>query len=222
MSVKHQAPFDFWQLPFSKPVRQKLASIDQSRQLYPNQKMALVGKLLVCRSDLARGLHIPLSDHVRLRAKFNENFGTFPHEITADVGTPLCFFSNPLLIPEGYDRPDFDVTRALPPTLRATNAGFLIATIEHDCHSRDQFEEIVGWLAASGRFKEVDALRKYKEYCGYSAVFSGNGSVHFHFVFDTRHLSKAPFDASYEERQAHREQQSAISAQRAPAPVGSD
>jgi hypothetical protein len=169
---------DFRQLPFSKPVRHKFGAISESRQLYPNQKTALVDRLLVCRGDLARGLHIPLSDDVRLRAKFNEDFGTLPHQITADVGTPLCFFTNPLLIPPGHDQPDFDVNRALPPMLRATNAGFLIVTIEHDCHSRDQFEEIVGLIAPSGRFKVVDAeLRKYKEYCGYSAVYSGNRSI---------------------------------------------
>src|SRR5437762_2176191 len=53
-------------------------------------------------------------------------------------------------------------------------------------------------------------LRKYKEYCGYCAVFSANKSVHFQLVFDTRHLINAPFDLGYEERLAHREQQSAI------------
>ena len=173
--------------------------------------MALVDKLLASSHDPVRGLYVPLSSHVFLPAKLTENFADLPQRITADLGTPLCFFGNPLLLPEGYGQPGFEIEQALKPIQRATNAGFLVVTIEHDCQTRDQFEEIVAWTAPSLEFKQVDAeLRKYKEYCGYCAVLSGNKSIHFHFVFDTRHLAKAPYDASYEERQAHREEQSAI------------
>ena len=134
-------------------------------------------------------------------SKLTQNFDDLPNQITADLGTPFCFFSNPLMLPEGYGQPDFGVGRALAPTLRATNAGFVVVTIEQDCHSRDQFEEIASSTAATGRFRWVDAeLRKYKDYCGYSVVFSGRRSIHFHFAFDTRQLIKAPFDANYAER----------------------
>jgi hypothetical protein len=82
-----------------------------------------------------------------------QNFDDLPNQVTADLRTPFCFFSNPLMLPEGYGQPDFDVHRALAPTLRATNAGFVVVTIEHDCHSRDHFEEIASWSSASGRFR---------------------------------------------------------------------
>jgi hypothetical protein len=204
-------PVNFWNVPLSRAIRRRLASIDESRRRSPSQKMALADKLLLNSHDPVRGLYVPLSSHVFLPAKLTENFADLPQRITADVGTPLCFFGNPLLIPEGHGQPGFDIERALKPIQRATNAGFLVVTLEHDCQTRDQFEKIMGWTAPSGRLKQVDAeLRKYKEYYGHSAVLSGNKSIHFHFVFDTRHLAKAPYDASYEERQAHRDEQSAI------------
>jgi hypothetical protein len=173
--------------------------------------MALAGQLLANAFDPGRGLHVPLSSHVFLSAKLTENFDELPQQITAHEGTPLCIFANPLALPDGYDRSEFEVGQALPPTLRATNAGFVVATIEHDCDSRDQFEAIVGWTTFSGRFKEVDAeLRKHKEYLGYSVVFSGNRSLHFHFVFDTRHLTRAPVEETAAERSLDQKMHSAI------------
>lgn len=187
-------PINFWQLPFSKPTRRRLASIDESRSRSPSQKMALADKLLDHGYDPTKGFYVPLSSHVYLPGKLTESFADLPQRITADSGTPLCFFGNPLLLPEGYQRPDFDIARALKPIQRATNGGFLVATVEHDCQSLAHLEENVGWAAPSLGFKQVDAhLRKYKEYCGYCNVLSGNKSVHFHFVFDTRHFANAPF-----------------------------
>jgi hypothetical protein len=144
-------------------------------------------------------------------SKVDPELCDLPNQITADLGTPFCFFSNPLMLREGYGQSDFDVHRALAPSLRATNAGFVVVTIEHDCHSRGHFEEIASWSSASGRFRSIDAeLRKYKDYCGYSVVFSGRRSIYFHFVFDTSHIIEAPFDANYTQRWPSREQQSAI------------
>ncbi|MGY3354809.1 hypothetical protein ACVWZK_001472 [Bradyrhizobium sp. GM0.4] len=202
---------NFWQLPLSNRTRRKFASIDESRVRSPCQKMALVDKLLASGHDLARGLYVPLSSHVFLLGKLTENFADLPQRIEADKGTPLCFFGNPLLLPEGHGKPAFDIERSLKPIQRATNAGFVVVTVEHDCQTREEFQAIVAWTTPSLAFKQVDdELRKYKEYCGYNAVLSGNKSVHFHFVFDTRHLAKAPYDASYQERLALQEEQSAI------------
>ncbi len=201
----------FRKLPLSGALRHQLASIDKSRQQSPCQKMALAGKLLANAVDRTRGIYLPLSSHLYLPAKLTENFEELPHRITADVGTSLSFFGNALLLPPGYDAPSFDVDQALAPTLRATNAGSVFVSIEHDCQNIDQFEEIASCTASTGSFKEVNSeLRKYKDYNGYSIVFSGSRSFHFHFVFDTRHLIKAPFDAVADERWLHRDDQSAI------------
>jgi hypothetical protein len=211
LTANSNLPVNFWALPLSISVRRRLASIDESRRRSPSQKMALAGKLLASSHDPASGVYIPLSSHVFLSAKLTESFDGLPQRITAEVGTPLCFFSNPLLIPPGYGQAGFDPLQALPPTLRATNAGFLVVTIEHDCSNRDQFEEVLAATGSDGGFKEVDAeLRKYKDYDGYSVVLSGNRSLHFHFVFDTRHLTKARFDATAVDRWRRREEQSPI------------
>src|SRR4051794_38903670 len=100
---------NFWQLPLSKTVQRKLGSIDRSRKSSRNQKMALVDKLLASSHDPARGLYVPLSSHVFLPAKLTDSFIDLPQKITADVGSPLCFFGNPLLLPNGYGRLGFEV-----------------------------------------------------------------------------------------------------------------
>jgi hypothetical protein len=55
----------------------------------------------------------------------------------------------------------------------------------------------------SGRLKRIDAeLRRFRDYRGYEAVYSGGKSVHFHFVFDLRHLKHdliAAGNSSYRE-----------------------
>src|SRR5215216_2414713 len=43
-------------------------------------------------------------------------------------------------------------------------------------------------------------LSKYADYRGYGAVFSGNKSVHYHFLWNTEHLINAPFDLDASER----------------------
>jgi hypothetical protein len=202
---------DFRQLSLSKAVRHRLASIDESRMRSPNQKMALVNLLFAAGCDHARGLYIPLSSHVTLKAKLTEDFGGLPQAISAASGTSLSYFGNALLIPAGYGRPGFDIDLAPKPLLRATNPGFVVVTIEHDCQNRDQFEEVIFWTTPTGGFGDVDVeLRKHKDYAGFCIVYSGNKSLHFHFVFDTRHLIGASFDATSAERWLHRDEQSAI------------
>jgi len=44
---------------------------------------------------------------------------------------------------------------------------------------------------ARSRFAEVDrGLARFKEYRGYTIVFTGNRSLHFHLIFSTKHLDK--------------------------------
>lgn len=202
---------DLWQLPLSKGVRRRLASLNDSRQRYPNQKMALAQRLLSHALDTKRGLYVPLGSHPYLRARLTEDFGSVPDSISADEGTPLCFFGNPLLLPQGPGRDDFDIEKVERPILRATNAGFVVVTIEHDCKERDQFEQICDWAKPNGMFKAVDTeLRNYRDYAGYSIVLSGSRSLHFHFVFSTQHLASAPYDHSNYERWESRHVHAAI------------
>lgn len=190
---------DFWRLPLTKAIVRRLASIAESRLRYPNQKMDLAQRLFSCGLDLSRAVYVPFGSHPYLRGRMTEDFSALPKAITADEGTPLCFFGNPLLLPQGWDSPTFDIGRVDQPSLRATNAGFLVVTVEHDCKERGHFEHICGWL--SGPLKQADQeLKKFGDYDGYSVVLSGNKSLHFHFVFSTRHLLEAPYDQNDHER----------------------
>jgi hypothetical protein len=75
-----------------------------------------------------------------------------------------------------------------PPSERTHNAGFAVYTIEFDhMPLADQLRLI--W---SGKIKQIDAeLRRFRDYRGYEAVYSGSKSVHFHLIFDLRHLKHA-------------------------------
>src|SRR5207342_1656301 len=102
-----------------------------------------------------------------------------------------ALFTNALVIPNGWRRPDFDPETAPAPRLRLTNIGFLIVTIEYDCETGDQFEEILSWTRGNdgngktktSAFSKVDQeLCKQRDYRGYSIVLSGSRSLHFHFI----------------------------------------
>jgi hypothetical protein len=202
---------DFRQLPLSRAVRQKLGSIDESRKLHHGQKMALAGCLLELACDRSRGIYVPLSTHLFLKSKLTEQFASVPRNIRADLGTTLCLFGNPLLLPNDFDHPQFDPSNAVKPSLRATNAGLVVVTVEYDCESRDQFEQMFDWLCSTGKFKEVDKkLKEYRDYTGYCVVLSANRSLHFHFTFDTRHLTAAPYDQPFELRWQSHHAQSAV------------
>jgi hypothetical protein len=202
---------DFWLLPLSRAVRRKLASIDESRKDHPAQKIALASVLLDHACDRDRGIYVPLTSHPFLKAKLTEDFASVPTSIRADVGTTLCFFGNPLLLPENFDDQLFDCGKAIKPSLRATNAGLVFVTVEYDCQSRDQFEQMFEWLGSTGKFKEVDKkLKAYRDYSGFCVVLSGNRSLHFHFPFDTRHLTKAPYDQTWEHRWRSHHAQAAV------------
>jgi hypothetical protein len=180
-------------------VRRRFDAINQSRRAHPSQKMELANRLLSCALDTSRGIYVPLGSHPFLKNRLTEDFSEVPEQIAASVGTPLCLFTNPLLLPS--ESLGDESLRFVRPKLRATNAGFVVATIEHDPESREQFEEMVEWVAKSGKLKKLDEeLRSYKDYEGYCAVFSGHRSIHLHFVFTTKHLIHVPFAASAAER----------------------
>jgi hypothetical protein len=72
-------------------------------------------------------------------------------------------------------------------------------------------EECLGWTrCGNGKgdfrspFAAVDRqLGRFEEYRGYTIVFTGRRSLHFHLIFSTKHLDKAPWNCSAEERLAH-------------------
>lgn len=74
-----------------------------------------------------------------------------------------------------------------PPSERVYNAGFVVYTIEFDqMPLADQLRII--W---SGKLRSIgEQLERYQDYRGCEAVYAGNKSVHFHFVFDIRHLKR--------------------------------
>lgn len=100
------------------------------------------------------------------------------------------FFSNALMV--GTESP----------SLRATNAGLIIVTHEIDTENLAEFEEVLAWTrGAKGDFNkspfaELDRrLCGCHEYRGYSIVYSGRRSLHFHFFFQTQHFINAPWEA---------------------------
>jgi hypothetical protein len=100
----------------------------------------------------------------------NRDIENLPASVSTVDGWNLTHFLNPLMLPgEGF----------LKPSLRATNAGFLIVTHEFDCASKEQVEEILAWSSNSGSFSELDhQLQKYRDYRGYCIVFAGRRSLH--------------------------------------------
>jgi hypothetical protein len=199
--------FDFRKLPLRDASRKQLAGIYENvwkNGNVPATKSTLV-KLIVSNAYLPdRGLYLPVSDYVQLDGKLPVfsthlalNGSSFPQEPFSTQ-----YFTNPLLIPSGYGSFTFDKNAADSPTMRVSNGGFLIVTIEFDCSSREEFEKNLAWTRGKdddfrqSAFAQVDTkLCEFNDYRGYTIVFSGNRSLHFHFVFSTRHLSKCPWDA---------------------------
>ena len=114
------------------------------------------------------------------------------------------FFGNALVIPPGYGTSGFCPEAASKPLERATNIGFLVVTIEFDCRRLDHFEENLAWTRSvkgdgefsASPFAELDReLQKLREYRGFSIVYSGNKSLHFHFIISTEHLTNVPCQA---------------------------
>lgn len=207
---------DFWKLPLSKTTRRRLAAIEESRYRQPRQKMMLADRLLSCAHDSVRGIYIPLVSHVWVPGKITVDFDNVPTSISASDGTELSFFCNALLLPIerlGIGEGGEGLARSVNPMLRITNPGFVVVTIEHDPECRAEFEDSINWTSKDGKLYELDKqLRTYKDYDGFCAVWSGNKSVHLHFVFDTSHLVHAQFEHSAAERWAAYAQQTAVMA----------
>ncbi|MEL6596030.1 MAG: hypothetical protein AAFQ47_08840 [Pseudomonadota bacterium] len=82
-----------------------------------------------------------------------------------------------------------------PPSERVRNGGWLVLTYEVDAQTREELEMQLDWFAGKQECCAFSAVHKslsaFSDYRGYSAIFTGNKSVHINLIFDTRHLSKA-------------------------------
>jgi hypothetical protein len=174
--------------------------------------MKLADRLLSCAKDVERGLYVPLVSNVATHNKLTD-FDDVPAELSASKGTHLSYFCNALLLP-GSNPADAGHGIHVKPSLRVTNAGYLVITIEHDHGSVEGLEESIEWTSKRGKIYTVDEeLRRYRDYSGYCAVWSGHQSVHLHFVFDTMQLLNASSELLAAERwSVHLEQASLMEA----------
>jgi hypothetical protein len=196
--------FDFRRLPLCQASRNQLANIYEyvcAKGTPPEHRSQLLNFIVQRAFVPDRGIYLPVSPHFFLTGKSPE-FSERLKRNTISFAThhdALQFFTNPLLIPQGWGTTQFDAESAVAPNLRATNGEFLFVTMEIDCQSRDDFEENLRWTRCKGEdfnqapFAAVDRkLCQFKDYRGYSIVLSGNKSLHFHFVFSTKHLENCP------------------------------
>jgi hypothetical protein len=161
--------------------------------------------------DLNRGTYVPLAQDFYLKGKLPDVSRTLVGLSRSPVLVPFPapLFTYALLVPPGYGGASFYPDQAPRPLERATNIGFLIVTIEFDCRRPEQLEENLTWTRSrngdgdffGSPFAELDReFRRVKEYRGFSIVFSGNKSLHFHFVFSTEHLLNVPFGVAAGDR----------------------
>lgn len=188
--------FDGTKLPLSQPARQQLSRIYSDFRNNPavaERKSGLLRWIQSSAFDPVKGIHVPVSEIVETSAMDALNGSkTFAHTPFnfPDMPPVPRFFSNALLV--GTESP----------SRRGTNAGLIIVTHEIDTESLDEFEHVLAWTrGAEGDFKknpfaDLDRrLCRCHEYRGYSIVYSGRRSLHFHFFFQTKHLGNAPWDA---------------------------
>ena len=205
---------DFSKAPLSKASRRQLAEIIHAvRRQGGAGRTGLKYLILQNVFDPKRGIYVPVAADFYLKGKLPEISRTLEGEETSGALKPFPapLFTNALLIPAGYGADGFRPDEAPRPLERATNAGFLIVTIEFDCQGPEQFEENLIWIRspdgdgdfARSPFAGLDRdLQKAKEYRGFSIVFSGNRSLHFHFIFSTEHLHNVPSGAAAGDRLA--------------------
>ncbi len=189
------SPFDIFSgLPdagLSPQAKTRLREITKAHRQHPKNRSALIALITANAHDPARGIYMALSDHPKILNYFPDNFAEIPDRICPSEGSKFTHFLNPLMLPTGGIRP----------ALRATNAGFLIVTHEFDGESAEGFEETLNWSRDGGPFEALHReLCRYKDYRGYSIVFTGRRSLHLHFLFDTKHLVEAPYQDSYADR----------------------
>jgi len=200
-------PFDFYETKLSLPARKQLAGIYSHRD---SGRSVLLGLIAVNVYDPDRGVFLPVSD-VTFGKEFHESRNLRYKVISPLQRFPRRFFSNALIAHDAFEH-------APPrPSLCATNASFLVITIEVESGDAAVFEETLRWTRttdgkfSTAPFAAVDKrLTEYKDYRGFTVLFSGNKSLHFDFVFETAHLENAPHNVGPKDRLASVSQHSAV------------
>ena len=145
--------------------------------------------------------------HFDLDEMFEEHLSDDLSRSWAAIFNDSVLFTNPLIVGE-YDpakRVRGKHSGGTPPSERVRNGGWLVLTYEVDSRSIQELEMQLDWFAGKPdqcAFADVhNRLAGFADYRGYSAIFTGNKSVHINLIFDTRHLSKAllPDKARYRE-----------------------
>ena len=155
--------------------------------------------------DRGNDTHTPILPVADYRGRRKEHAETLlaSNASDADIQAKSPYFMNALRIPKRgveYGLHADGTTKWEPPRERFVNAGFLVFTIEIDNEDLAFFEKQLSWCRDStGKGKpnnspigKVDKeLSRYIDYRGVTAVYSCSKSIHFHFVFDSKHLSKS-------------------------------
>lgn len=200
--------FDFRAISLSRSSGEQLAKIYEAVQANADSSRSVLRNLIVENCfDPRRGIYVPITDDVKLIGKLpiiSEKIARLGIHKSPIFPFGAALFTNALVIPNGYGTGKFDPKDAPAPKTRLTNIGFLVVTLEYDCQTVAEFEELLSWTrgrrgdgdTTTSAFAEVDReLGKLSDYRGYTIVFSGNRSLHFHCLFSTDHLKNAPSDA---------------------------
>lgn len=103
-----------------------------------------------------------------------------------DAVVDITLITNPL----AWDDADIPT----PPSARVKNVGLVIYTLEFDAKNHpgvDLIDRAYDWQASGGINRLHRRLNPFRDYRGYSLVYSGRSSPHLHLLFDIRHLSRA-------------------------------
>src|SRR5580704_4687016 len=171
-------PFNFFRIPLSLPAQKQLAGLYKHGASRRTQLLELI---LKHAHHPEHGAFLPVSHAAK--AKDVSEARNIEYAITNPLQPFRCrYFSNALIVTDAF------TGNPPSPSGCATNIGFLVATVELDSDDREVFEATLAWTRgtngdfSNSLFASLDGhLLKYKDYRGYSIVFSGNKSLHFHF-----------------------------------------
>lgn len=199
-------------MDYKEAIKASSLTDDRKRQfLHPILRMEKEGHLvrnglfdLYIRQnllDLQRRLYVPTFARDERLVRYQPAVSVFVHDrVDGDefIQCVVSLFGNPLALPSEYGTADYHPHRMSPPSDRATDAGFFVVTIEIDAGSPEDLEAQAEILVSKGKGRPEESpigqmvhrrLLAYLEYRGMTAIFSGNKSIHFHFVFATEEVA---------------------------------
>src|SRR4051794_29362826 len=112
----------------SRNARTQLAGIYEAVRSFNTvtpRRSAFLALLVSHSYEPGPGTYLPFAP----TAKLYRGLPTYSKDVTGSL-SPLPYFWNGLIIPKGYNTYGFDAAAAPAPSLRRTNIGFLVATVE--------------------------------------------------------------------------------------------